>query len=118
VADEGQESPQSRLLAAGFSRRLDWWVTPDGAQVLGLDDAIAGLDNGEILPMRQLAALPNRPCPPPQPQPLKGIPERQGNANESDPRAFFIGGLRRSIERASTKTLVPCSGPRRPSGPR
>ena len=50
MADEGQESPQSRLLAAGFSRRLDWWVTPDGAQVLGLDDAIAGLDNGEIRP--------------------------------------------------------------------
>lgn len=48
MGDEGQESPQSRLLAAGFSRRLEWWVTPDGAQVLSLDDAITGLDNGEI----------------------------------------------------------------------
>jgi hypothetical protein len=50
VADPGQESPQSRLLAAGFGRRLEWWVTPDGAQVLGLDDAIAGLDSGAIAP--------------------------------------------------------------------
>ncbi len=48
MADAGQESPQSRLLDAGFGRRLEWWVTPDGAQVLSLDDAIAGLDSGEI----------------------------------------------------------------------
>jgi hypothetical protein len=50
MADQAQESPQSRLLAAGFGRRLDWWVSPDGAQVLTLADAIAGLDNGEIRP--------------------------------------------------------------------
>jgi hypothetical protein len=50
VADAGQESPQSRLLGAGFGRRLEWWVTPDGGQVLGLDDAIAGLDSGAIAP--------------------------------------------------------------------
>jgi hypothetical protein len=50
MADQAQESPQSRLLAAGFSRRLEWWVTPDGAQVLSQGDAIAGLDNGEIAP--------------------------------------------------------------------
>jgi hypothetical protein len=50
VADQGRESPQSRLLGAGFSRRLEWWVTPDGAQVLSPDGAIAGLDNGEIAP--------------------------------------------------------------------
>ena len=48
MADQGQESSQSRLLTAGFSRRLEWWVTPDGAQVLSVDDAIAGLDNGKI----------------------------------------------------------------------
>ena len=26
VADQAQESPQSRLLAAGFGRRLEWWL--------------------------------------------------------------------------------------------
>ena len=43
-----QESPQSRLLDAGFTRQLEWWVTPDGGRVLRMEDAIAALDSGEI----------------------------------------------------------------------
>jgi hypothetical protein len=89
VADQAQQSPQSRLLAAGFSRRLEWWVTPDGAQVLGLDDAIAGLDTGEITPGQTVSfpdtgvrALPDElvdrmfdPPPPPPPDWLEPCAE-------------------------------------------
>jgi hypothetical protein len=42
------ESPEARLLGAGFARSLDLWVTPDGERALSLDDAIAGLDSGQI----------------------------------------------------------------------
>jgi hypothetical protein len=52
AANGAQESPESRLYAAGFTRRLDFWVTPDGSAVLNLDDAIAKLDAGEIKPYR------------------------------------------------------------------
>jgi hypothetical protein len=45
-----QETPESRLYAAGFTRRLEFWRTPDGTRVLNLEDAIAGLDSGEIEP--------------------------------------------------------------------
>jgi hypothetical protein len=52
AANGGKESPESRLYAAGFTRRLEFWVTPDGSAVLNLDDAIAKLDAGEIKPHR------------------------------------------------------------------
>ena len=76
--------PEARLKEAGFSQRLGFWVTPDGASVLHLNDAIAGLDSGEIQPGGQTFCLPDsgiralpdelveRICPPPQngqPQP-------------------------------------------------
>jgi hypothetical protein len=72
-------SPESRLLAAGFSSRVGFWVTPDGTRVLSLDDAIAGLDSGEIQPGGPTVSLPDasvrafpdelvdRICSPPQP---------------------------------------------------
>jgi hypothetical protein len=47
VADQAQETPEARLYAAGFTRQLEFWRTPDGKRVLNLNDAIAGLD-GEI----------------------------------------------------------------------
>ena len=73
------ESPESRLYAAGFTRRLKWWVAPDGSRVLSMADAIAGLDSGEIQPGGPVVQLPDasvrafpdelvdRICPPPQP---------------------------------------------------
>jgi hypothetical protein len=48
VGTEPRESPEARLLGAGFARRLELWVTPDGERALSLDDAIAGLDSGQI----------------------------------------------------------------------
>ena len=45
---ELQESPESRLLGAGFARRLEMWITPDEQRALSTDDAIAVLDSGEI----------------------------------------------------------------------
>jgi hypothetical protein len=70
------ESPESRLYAAGFARQLEFWLSPDGHRVLNLDDAIAGLDSGEIqpggtvsLPDASVRAFPDelvdRICPPP-----------------------------------------------------
>jgi hypothetical protein len=52
MAEQAQESPESRLLGAGFSRQLEYWRTPDGSRVLNLNDAIAALDAGEIKPYR------------------------------------------------------------------
>jgi len=44
------ESPEARLYAAGFTRQLEFWLSPDGHRVLNLDDAIAALDSGAINP--------------------------------------------------------------------
>ena len=44
----GQDTPESRLYTAGFTRQLEFWVTLDGARVLNQNDAIAALDAGEI----------------------------------------------------------------------
>jgi len=45
-----QESPESRLLAVGFTRRLDLWCPPGEERALTLNDAIAALEAGEIKP--------------------------------------------------------------------
>ena len=45
-----RESPESRLLAAGFTRRLEFWCPPGEDRALSLSDAIAALDAGEIQP--------------------------------------------------------------------
>jgi hypothetical protein len=50
MADQAQETPESRLYTAGFTRQLEFWVTPDRERVLNLNDAIAALDAGEIKP--------------------------------------------------------------------
>jgi hypothetical protein len=44
------ESPESRLHTAGFTRELEFWLSPDGHRVLNLGDAIAALDGGAINP--------------------------------------------------------------------
>jgi hypothetical protein len=44
------KSPEARLYAAGFTRQLEFWLSPDGHRVLNLDDAIAALDSGAINP--------------------------------------------------------------------
>jgi hypothetical protein len=59
MADEAQETPQSRLYTAGFTRQLEFWVTPDGERVLNLNDALAALDAGEVKPAG--LALPDQP---------------------------------------------------------
>lgn len=46
----GPRCAESRLYAAGFSRRLDFWVPPGEDRALGLDDAVALLDAGEVSP--------------------------------------------------------------------
>jgi hypothetical protein len=72
------ESPEARLYAAGFTRQLEFWLSPDGQRVLNLGDAIAALDSGAInpaagveFPDSGVRALPDelvdRFCPPPQP---------------------------------------------------
>lgn len=45
-----QESPESRLLAAGFTRRLEFWCPPGDERALNLNDALAALDAGDIQP--------------------------------------------------------------------
>jgi hypothetical protein len=50
MADQAQETPKSRLHTAGFTRQLEFWVTPDGERVLDLNDALAALDAGEVTP--------------------------------------------------------------------
>ena len=74
------ESPEARLYAAGFTRQLEFWLSPDGHRLLNLDDAIAALDSSEIEPgltaafpdtgVRALAdELVDRVCPPPATEP-------------------------------------------------
>jgi hypothetical protein len=53
------ESPEARLYAAGFTRQLEFWLSPDGQRVLNLGDAIAALDSGEIQPGGPTMSLPN-----------------------------------------------------------
>jgi hypothetical protein len=43
-------TPEGRLYDAGFTRQLEWWVTPGDERVLSMDDAIEKLDSGEIKP--------------------------------------------------------------------
>jgi hypothetical protein len=50
MADQAQETPESRLYTAGFTRQLEFWVTPGGERVLNLNDAIAALHAGEVKP--------------------------------------------------------------------
>ena len=72
------ESPESRLYAAGFTRQLEFWLSPDGHRVLSLGDALAALDSGEINPVAGVEfpdsgvrawpdELVDRICPRPQP---------------------------------------------------
>ena len=44
------ESPEARLYTAGFTRQLEFWLSPDGHRVLSLGDAVAALDSGAINP--------------------------------------------------------------------
>jgi hypothetical protein len=53
------ESPEARLYAAGFTRQLEFWLSPDGHRVLNMADAIAGLDSGEITPGGATVSLPD-----------------------------------------------------------
>jgi hypothetical protein len=48
MADQALQSPESRLYAAGFTRRLDFWVPPGEERTLNLDDAIGMLDAGKV----------------------------------------------------------------------
>jgi hypothetical protein len=43
-----EQSPESRLLGAGFTRRLEFWCAPGEERALNLNDAIAVLDAGEV----------------------------------------------------------------------
>jgi hypothetical protein len=86
MADQAQETTESRLYAAGFTRQLELWRTPDGSRVLNMADAIAALDSGEIkpggpgltVPDYGVRALPDelvdRICPPPSTEPPEPPP--------------------------------------------
>ncbi len=50
AANGAEQSPESRLYAAGFTRRLDFWCPPGEERALNLNDAIAMLDAGEVQP--------------------------------------------------------------------
>ena len=52
-----QDSPESWLLAAGFTRRLDFWCPPGEDRALNLNDAIAALESGEIQPPTSLGRV-------------------------------------------------------------
>jgi hypothetical protein len=49
-AEAATESPQSRLLSAGFGRQLEWWTTPGDGRVVSMDEAIRLLDGGQVKP--------------------------------------------------------------------
>ena len=62
MADQAQETPESRLYSAGFTRQLEFWVTPDGKRVLNLNDALVALEAGEIKPPAlEIPAIADRP---------------------------------------------------------
>jgi hypothetical protein len=94
AANGAEQSPESRLLGAGFTRRLEFWCPPGEERALNTNDAIAMLDAGEVQP--DLASWPgvhpdalvgfqapseeemNRmlhPLPPTEPPPLPGWAE-------------------------------------------
>ncbi len=50
MADQALQTPEARLYAAGFTRRLDFWVPPGEDRALILDDAVAMLDAGDVKP--------------------------------------------------------------------
>jgi hypothetical protein len=50
AANGAEQSPESRLLGAGFTRRLDFWCPPGEDRALTLDDAVAMLDAGKVQP--------------------------------------------------------------------
>jgi hypothetical protein len=55
VADQASNGAQeqtleSRLYSAGFTRRLEFWCPPGDERALSLNDAIAMLDAGEVKP--------------------------------------------------------------------
>jgi hypothetical protein len=50
AANGAEQSPESRLLGAGFTRRLEFWCPPGEERALNLNDAIAMLDAGEVEP--------------------------------------------------------------------
>jgi hypothetical protein len=51
-AEAPAESPQSRLISAGFGRQLEWWTTPGEERVVTMEEAIRLLDSGEVEPAR------------------------------------------------------------------
>jgi hypothetical protein len=50
AANGAEQSPESRLLGAGFTRRLEFWCPPGEERALNLNDAIAMLDADEVQP--------------------------------------------------------------------
>jgi hypothetical protein len=50
VAKGAEQSPESRLLGAGFTRRLEFWCPPGEERALNLSDAVAMVDAGEVQP--------------------------------------------------------------------
>jgi hypothetical protein len=50
VANGTEQSPESRLLGTGFTRRVDFWCAPGEERALNLNEAIAMLDAGEVRP--------------------------------------------------------------------
>jgi hypothetical protein len=119
MADQAQETPEARLYAAGFTRQLEFWRTPDGKRVLNMDDAIAGLDSGEIKPDRLEIPLPDqpgfrgmtpewidamadrvfRPPPPPQPDWLEPLAELVAEKLKPVVRAEIRSAMRAEARR-------------------
>jgi hypothetical protein len=50
AANGAEQSPESRLLGAGFTRRLEFWCPPGEERALNLSDAVAMLEAGEVQP--------------------------------------------------------------------
>jgi hypothetical protein len=104
---ELQESPESRLLGAGFARRLELWVSPDGQRALTTEDATAALDSGQIrrmtlqFPDTGVRALPDglvdrisNPPPPPPPPWLEQLAELVAEKLKPAIRAEVRAGLK------------------------
>jgi hypothetical protein len=135
------EGPEARLYAAGFTRQLDFWLSPDGHRVLNLDDAIAALDSGAINPAAGIefpdsgaSALPNelvdRICPSPQrggepPAWLVAQAEVIAEATVAKLRGAHADNVRPVASPHTPATVQPCTRrggsyptgyPRRPPG--
>jgi hypothetical protein len=119
MADQAQETPEARLYAAGFTRQLEFWRTPDGKRVLNLNDAIAGLDSGEIKRDSFTAAFPDtgvraftdeqvdrlfHPPPPPPPPWL-------------EPLAELVAEKLRPVVRAEVRSVLRTEARRQGRGP-